>query len=225
MRQNVKIIAIDGPAASGKGTIARKLAQEFDYAFLDTGALYRAVGLIVVRNGDDPGDATTARQAACELAQNPAHPILKDPDLRGDAVAQAASKVSAVPEVRQALLDFQRHFAANPPHGHTGAVLDGRDIGTVVCPEAPVKIFVTASTEIRAERRWKELRKMGIDVIQSEVLADLKERDTRDRNRSAAPLSVADGAFVLDTTALSVEDATAQALAYAHAVLSSPVET
>jgi cytidylate kinase len=201
------IIAIDGPAAAGKGTLARRLAAELDFDYLDTGLIYRAVGMKLVRAGFDPADAARAGEAARDLA--PAD--LEAPGLREDAAAQAASKVAVIPEVRSALLDFQRRFAAQPPGGG-GAVLDGRDIGTVVCPEAEVKLFVTASLEKRAERRLKELQEKGLDAIHSTVLADMKERDERDRNRSVAPLLPAGDAVVLDTSDLDADQAFAVAL-------------
>ncbi|CAA7620161.1 (d)CMP kinase [Magnetospirillum sp. SS-4] len=201
------IIAIDGPAAAGKGTLARRLAAELDFDYLDTGLIYRAVGMKLVRAGLDPADSAQAGETARALA--PAD--LEAPDLREDAAAQAASKVAAIPEVRAALLDFQRRFARQPPGGR-GAVLDGRDIGTVVCPEAGVKLFVTASLEKRALRRLKELQDKGLEAIHSTVLADMKERDERDRNRSVAPLVPAEDAVVLDTSDLDAEQAFAAAL-------------
>jgi CMP/dCMP kinase len=201
------IIAIDGPAAAGKGTLARRIAAELGMDYLDTGLIYRAVGMALVRAGRDPADPATAEAAARALSPGD----LDAADLRGDEAAQAASKVAAIPTVRAALLDFQRGFAAHPPGGQ-GAVLDGRDIGTVVCPEAEMKLFVTASLEKRAERRLKELREKGLEAIQSTVLADMRERDERDRNRSVAPLIPADGAYVLDTTELDADQAFAAAL-------------
>ncbi len=206
------IIAVDGPAASGKGTLARRLAAHFGLPHLDTGLLYRAVGMAVRRAGDDPADADAAGRAARAL--DPA--LLDDPALRGDEAAQAASKVAALPAVRAALLDFQRAFAARPP----GAVLDGRDIGTVVCPRADVKIFVTASLEKRAERRFRELRERGVATIQDAVLRDMKERDARDERRSVAPMRPAPDAFVLDTTDLDADAAFAAALGHVTARLS-----
>lgn len=201
------IIAIDGPAAAGKGTLARRLAAELGFDYLDTGLIYRAVGMNLVRAGFDPADAARAGEAARDLAPSD----LEAPGLREDAAAQAASKVAVIPEVRSALLDFQRRFAAQPPGGR-GAVLDGRDIGTVVCPEADVKLFVTASLEKRAGRRLKELQEKGLDAIHSTVLADMKERDERDRNRSVAPLLPAGDAVVLDTSDLDADQAFAVAL-------------
>ncbi len=198
------IIAIDGPAAAGKGTLARRLAAHFGLNYLDTGALYRAVGLAVLRAGGDPADADAAEAAARAL--DPAG--LGDPALRGEAAGAAASKVAVLPGVRAALLAFQRDYAARAP----GAVLDGRDIGTVVCPEAEVKLFVTASLEKRAERRLKELLDKGVSVISEQVLRDMQERDARDSARSVAPLVPAADAVVLDTSALDADAAFAAAV-------------
>jgi len=191
-------IAIDGPAAAGKGTIARAVAAHFQCPHLDTGLLYRAVG----RKMMDGSDPTTAALSLTDddLARN---------DLRTADVAQAASKVAAIPEVRAALLDFQRAFAARAG----GAVLDGRDIGTVICPEAPVKLFVTASAEARAKRRYDELIERGHEASLEHVLSDVKERDARDMNRPDAPLRPADDAMHLDTTMLSIDEAVARAIA------------
>lgn len=191
------IVALDGPAASGKGTLARRIARELGYAYLDTGKLYRAVGLAVLRGGGDPSDPAAAESAA--RAQGTAD--LDDPELAGDEAAQAASKVSAIPAVRAALLDLQRAFAGRAP----GAVLDGRDIGTVVCPDADVKLYVIASDGIRAQRRHKELLRRGKASIYARVLQDLRERDARDSARSVAPMKPADDAVVLDTTKLDAE--------------------
>ncbi|MEX2631662.1 MAG: (d)CMP kinase [Tistlia sp.] len=204
------VIAIDGPAAAGKGTLARGLAARLGLAYLDTGALYRAVGAKVLAEDGDPGDAAAAARAAERLT--PAD--LARPDLRSEAVGAAASRVAANPRVRAALLDFQRGFAAHPPDGRAGAVLDGRDIGTVVCPDAPAKLFVDASVEIRARRRMEELRQGGSGVIYAAVLADLKERDARDRTRADAPLKPADDAELLDTTDLGIEEALETALRF-----------
>ncbi|MEI6557658.1 MAG: d(CMP) kinase [Rhodospirillaceae bacterium] len=197
-------IAIDGPAASGKGTLSKRLAGHYGFAHLDTGSLYRAVGLMVVWAGGDPADPEMALAGARALT--PGSAILTHPDLRHDAAAKAASLVAAMPEVRAALLDFQHDFIANPPGGR-GSVLDGRDIGTVVCPEAPAKLFVTASVEVRAERRVKELRAAGQDVSVDAVLMDMKARDERDSRRAVAPLKSAVDAFVLDTSNLDADQA------------------
>jgi cytidylate kinase len=204
------IVAVDGPAASGKGTLARRLAGHLGYAHLDTGKLYRAVGYAVLAAGGDPEDAAAATKAAKSLTFE----ALDDPALLGDAAAVAASKVAAIPCVRAALLRFQRDFAENPPHGAAGAVLDGRDIGTVVCPEADAKLFVTADLAVRAERRHKELIGRGEPSIYARVLQDLTERDARDSNRAVAPLRPARDAKILDTSALDADAAFAAALAY-----------
>jgi cytidylate kinase len=204
------IVAVDGPAASGKGTLARRLAAHLGYAHLDTGKLYRAVGHAVLSAGGDPEDAAAAIRAAKALTAE----ALDDPALLGDTAAAAASKVAAIPGVRTALLKFQQAFAANPPGGAAGAVLDGRDIGTVVCPEAEAKLFVTADVAIRAERRHKELIGRGETSIYARVLQDLKERDARDSNRAVAPLRAARDAKILDTSALDPDAVFAAALAY-----------
>lgn len=203
------IIAIDGPAAAGKGTLARRLAEHLGFAYLDTGLLYRATGRKVLDAGDDPADAEAAEAVARGLDADD----LVAPGLRTDDVARAASMVAAVPGVRAALLDFQRRFAADPPPPYKGAVLDGRDIGTVVCPEAEVKLFVTASDEVRAERRAKELRQAGHDVITARVLQEMKERDARDQVRDIAPLVAAPDAVEIDTSGLDADQVFARALA------------
>lgn len=212
------VIAVDGPAAAGKGTLSRRLADHFGLAHLDTGRLYRAVAARLLAMGGDPDDpeaATAAARAltAGDLARN---------DLRSEAVGNAASLVAAVEGVRQALLDYQRAFAANPPEGKKGAVLDGRDVGTVVLPDAPVKLFVTASTEARAERRFRELRQSGTDAIREVILKEMQERDRRDKGRSFAPLKAAPDAFLLDTTSLDADAAFEAALAFVHETLSVP---
>jgi CMP/dCMP kinase len=202
------IIAVDGPAASGKGTLARRIAQHFALAHLDTGGLYRAAALHALEAGSDPADPRAAEAAAARVGPGD----LTDPRLREERVARGASVVAAIPGVRRALLAFQRDFARHPPGGVEGAVLDGRDIGTVVCPEADAKLFVTASLEARARRRFKELRESGAEAIYDLVLQDMKDRDARDSQRRTAPLVPADGAFVLDTTALDADAAFAAAL-------------
>ena len=191
-------IAIDGPAAAGKGTISKAVAAALGYAHLDTGLLYRATGRRVL-DGLEPLAAAQALVAE-DLARD---------GLRTPEVAQAASRVAALPEVRAALVDFQRAFA----RGQGGAVLDGRDIGTVICPDADVKLFVTASAEIRAQRRLAELLAGGHDVTAEQVLADVRERDARDMDRADAPLKPAEDAVRLDTSALDIDTAIAQALA------------
>ena len=202
------IVTVDGPSASGKGTLARRLAAALDFALLDTGLLYRAVGAAVLAAGGDPAEPAVAAAAARSLDLAALDPA----PLRREAVGQAASVVAANPEVRAALLDHQRRFAAAPPGGKAGAVLDGRDIGTVVCPQAEVKIFVTASPEERARRRHKELLERGEARIYARVVAEMRERDRRDSERAAAPLQPAPDAEVLDTTALDAEEAFQAAL-------------
>ena len=185
-------VAIDGPAASGKGTIGRSIAAQFKFEHLDTGLLYRAIGRQTLLGAD-------AIEAAHALK---AEDVAGD-DLRGPDIAKAASRVAAIPDVRNALVDFQRAFARRAG----GAVLDGRDIGTVICPDADVKLFVTASDEVRAHRRFVELKSKGFDAIEAEVLEDLKARDARDRDRATSPLAAAEDAHVLDTTNLSIDAA------------------
>jgi len=203
------VVAIDGPAAAGKGTLARRVAQDLNLAYLDTGLLYRATGFAVLQNGGDPADEKLALAAAQNLRPGD----LENDNLRKDDAAQAASKVAAIQSVRGELLDFQRRFATTPPAGMNGVVLDGRDIGTVVCPDADVKLFVTASTEVRAERRLKELQERGLEAIYAQVLQDMKDRDARDSQRAAAPLKAAGDAVVLDTSDLDIEEVIAQAKA------------
>jgi CMP/dCMP kinase len=203
------VIAIDGPAAAGKGTLARRLARHLGYAYLDTGLLYRAVGVSTLGAGADPSDVAAATKAAEDLAAEE----LNHPDLRSDAAANAASRVAAIPSVRRALLAFQRRFAESPPGGAAGAVLDGRDIGTVVCPTAHLKLFITASLEVRAARRLKELRERGLEAIDSRVLREMQERDARDSTRTEAPLGPASDAIVIDTSGLDPEAVFAAALA------------
>ena len=197
------IIAIDGPAAAGKGTLARRIADALGYAHLDTGALYRAVGLGVRRAGQDPADVAAALAAAQTL--DPAG--LTDPALREEETGKAASIVSAHPAVRAALLDFQREFAQSPPHGAAGAVIEGRDIGTVVCPDADVKLFIEADLEVRAARRLAELQQQDPSLRLDEVRAEMAERDQRDRNRADSPLRPAPDAHLLDTTDLDIDGA------------------
>lgn len=195
-------IAVDGPAASGKGTISKRLAQELGFAHLDTGLIYRAVGKRVL-TGQEPLAAAQTLQAE----------DLDDDSLRTPDVALAASKVAVLSEVRAALTDFQRAFSRRDG----GAVLDGRDIGTVICPEAEVKLFVTASAEARAERRFKELTGKGIETTFDEVFADIRARDERDMGRAEAPLKPAEDAVHIDTTEMSIEDAFAAAMARVRA--------
>jgi CMP/dCMP kinase len=199
------IIAIDGPAASGKGTLARRLAERFGLAHLDTGKLYRATALGVLEVGGDPTDPAAAKKAARNLDFS----RLGDPRLLQEDVARASSVVAAIPAVRAALLEAQRRFARHPPplenNAANGAVLDGRDIGTVVCPDAKVKLFLVASAESRAERRVKELRQSGATAIYDDVLQDMRERDARDSERRVAPLAAASDAISIDTTLLDAD--------------------
>jgi len=206
------IIAVDGPAASGKGTIARALARHYRLPHLDTGLLYRAVGIGVLRAGGDPGDAAAAL-AACDFPAS----LLDDPALRDEAATAASSRVSVHPAVRAALLERQRAFAAQP----AGAVLDGRDIGTVIAPQADVKLFVTASAEVRAERRMRELKQRGMHAHYEDVLADIRARDERDSTREVAPLVPAADAILLDTSNLDVDAAIAEAIRLAEARLAN----
>jgi cytidylate kinase len=198
------IIAIDGPAASGKGTLAKRLAEHFGLPYLETGLLYRAAGLAVLRAGGDPADEAEAARAAASLDLS----LVDDPETRSEAAGNAASQVSGFPGVRSALLDHQRTFAERPG----GAVLDGRDIGTVVCPAADAKIFITAPAEVRAERRFRQLRDQGQPAIYAEILRDMKARDERDSRRAVAPLEPAVDAFVLDTGDLDADQVFAAAL-------------
>ena len=221
------VIAIDGPAASGKGTLARRVAEHMGFAWLDTGLLYRAAAAAALDAAADPADAEAASAAAGKVADEIVRNgpgILADVRLRGDAVADAASRLSAVPTARAALLDLQRTFAASPPpvagRPALGAVLDGRDIGTVVCPAAEVKLFVTAAVEERARRRVKELQGRGQAAIYQAVLEDLKQRDARDSQRAVSPLKPADDAILLDTSALDADQALAAALAVIMTALS-----
>ena len=193
------IIAIDGPAASGKGTLAKRVADHFGYHCLDTGLLYRATARDVGLSGFRHNDVWAAVAAARGLDAA----TLDDPALRGAEAGEAASVVARIAPVRAALLAYQRTFAARAP----GAVLDGRDIGTVICPDAPIKIFVTASPEVRAQRRFSELQSRGAAVTYEAVLADICLRDERDQNRAAAPLKPASDAILLDTTDLDIEAA------------------
>jgi cytidylate kinase len=197
------LIAVDGPAASGKGTIARALAMHYGLPHMDTGLLYRAVALNLWRWGGDPGSEFEALRACHELGID--H---DDPELRSEPVSQIASAISAYPAVRAALLERQQDFAGQPG----GAVLDGRDIGTVIAPDADVKLFVTATPEVRARRRMGELMARGMPAHYEDVLADIRSRDARDSHREVAPLKAADDAFVLDTTDLDIDASIAEAI-------------
>lgn len=195
------IIAIDGPAAAGKGTLARRLAEYFDLAYLDTGILYRAVALTLIKHGLDPNDSAAAKRVSAELDLS----SLIDQDLRSESVGNAASIVAAMPDVRSNLLLFQRKFAINIPQDKDGVILDGRDIGTVVCPNADIKFYVTASPEVRAERRLAETDGQLLTQSKASVLAEIKQRDERDINRENAPLRPAENALLLDTSKLDID--------------------
>ena len=199
-------VAIDGPAAAGKGTLSKALAQRFGFAHLDTGLLYRATGRKVLETGLSPADAARAVEPS----------DLERDGLRTQAVAELASQVATIPEVRNALVAFQRNFARRDG----GAVLDGRDIGTVICPDAEVKLFVTAGAEVRAQRRFDELRSSGQHVEFEDVLNEVKKRDARDMGRADAPMRAAEDAHVIDTSDMSIEDA----LAAAEAIVSKKWE-
>src|SRR6195952_2835471 len=204
------IIAIDGPAASGKGTLGKRLARHYGYRHLDTGVIYRAVAKAMLDAGADLTDEMLAVSAAFALDPEK----FGDPALKTQAVGDAASVVSAIPAVRHALVNFQRQFAADPP----GAVLDGRDIGTVICPDADVKIFVVADPRVRARRRTLEARARGEDADEAMVLADIIKRDERDQNRATAPLKAAPDAHVLDNSDLDIEAGVRAAIAIVEAV-------
>jgi cytidylate kinase len=203
------VIAVDGTAACGKGTLARLLARHYGFAHLDSGALYRLVALGVIEANGDPADESDAVKSA--RAIEPARVI--DPIIRSDRVGRAASQVAAISAVRRELLDYQRQFARRPPGAAEGAVIDGRDIGTVIAPDATAKLFVDARPEVRAHRRWQELQALGIGRNEADVLAELAIRDAADRNRPISPLKQAVDAALLDTSDLGIDAAFAAALA------------
>lgn len=203
------IIAIDGPTASGKGTLARRMGEALGFKVLDTGLLYRSVGLAVVQAGGDPANPAHAVPAAQALALTK---LRDDNEIRSDLAGQYDSQCSTIPGVRAALLEFQRKFAQMEP----GAILDGRDIGTVICPDAPLKLYVTASPEARAMRRHHELQSRGKEISFEQVLADIKARDDRDMNRAIAPLRPATDAIILDTTEMDANSVLQEALGYAR---------
>ena len=205
------IIAIDGSAASGKGTLAKRLAADLGFDYLDTGALYRAVALSLLKADADSNDID--EKQAVRLSASLDLELTQSPEIRNDRIASLASQVAALGPVRAELLTLQRAFAATPPHGN-GAVLDGRDIGTIVLPNADVKFFIDADIDIRAERRTKELLQAGQSVMFRDVLAEMQARDDRDRTRSVAPLRAADDAITIDTS--SMDAAAVLALALSH---------
>ena len=194
------VIAVDGPAASGKGTIASRLAAAYDVPMLDSGLLYRAVGVLLDRHGGDFDDVAAAAQVARDLTAE----MLTDPAFRTREAGEAASRVAVHPPVRLALRDMQQAFARRPE----GAVIDGRDIGTVIAPGAPAKLYVTAAPEVRAERRWKQLQAQGEAVSYEDILDDIRKRDARDGGRADSPMRPADDAVLLDTTEMSIDQAT-----------------
>ena len=203
------VIAIDGTAACGKGTLAKKLAAYFGFAHLDSGALYRLVALDVLANGGNPSDVSDATRAARAIDME----NTSLPQIRRDDVGKAASMVAAIPEVRSILLGLQRDFAAHPPGNKQGAVIDGRDIGTKIAPQATAKLFVDAAPEVRASRRRLELESLGIFRDQKDILSELKARDAADMSRKVSPLRQADDAMLLDTSDLGIDAAFAAALA------------
>jgi len=207
------IIAIDGPAGAGKGTLANRLAEHFNLAKLDTGLLYRAVGMKVIRSGSDPENEPLATVMAEGLTASD----MEADGLRSEEAGSAASKVSVYPGVRSALLEFQRNFATNPPGDAKGAILDGRDIGTVVCPDADVKLFVTAGVGVRADRRYKELLERDGEADYDKVLEDMKIRDARDQDRNASPLVAAEDAYQIDTSGMDIDAVFNEALDFISA--------
>jgi cytidylate kinase len=203
------VIAVDGTAASGKGTLAKKLAAHFGFAHLDSGALYRLTALAVLNAKGDPRNEADAVRGAQSIDLS----LAGDQAIRTDVVGQAASQVAAIGAVRQALLDFQRSFLQSPPGGSPGAVMDGRDIGTVICPDATAKLYIDARPELRAHRRWLELKGMGIARDEQGLLAELNTRDAADKSRPISPLRLAPDAALLDTSDLGIDAAFAAALA------------
>jgi cytidylate kinase len=202
------VIAVDGTAASGKGTLAKRLAQHFGFAHLDSGALYRLTALAVIQAKGNPALETDAVKGARSIDLSRAG----DPVIRSDAIGRASSQVAGIPAVRAALFAFQRAFLESPPGGSDGAVMDGRDIGTVICPDAAAKLFVDARPEVRAHRRWLELRTLGITRDERELLEELSKRDAADRDRPISPMRAAQDADLLDTTDLDIDAALAAAL-------------
>lgn len=215
------VIAVDGTAASGKGTLAKKLAAHFGFPHLDSGALYRLAALAVLDAGGDPASQADALRGAQTIDFNRAG----DPKIRTDTVGKAASQVAAIPAVRAALLDFQRNFLSAPPGGSPGAVMDGRDIGTVICPSATAKLYVDAAPEVRARRRWSELKTMGIRRTEADVLSEIVARDAADKSRPIAPLVQAPDADLLDTSDLGIDAAFAAALALVEPKVRPQIES
>jgi cytidylate kinase len=215
------VIAVDGPAASGKGTLAKMMADRLGYAYLDTGALYRAVALATLELGGNPEKYADVAPALAMVKRNLTPELLANPALRSHDVSEASSRVSALPEVRSALIDYQRAFARNLPDGVGGAVLDGRDIGTVICPGADLKFFVTATPEVRARRRYEELKTRAQGLTLEKVLSDIQQRDQRDSTRKVAPALAANDAHILDTTNLNRSETLQKAVEIIHSKLLS----
>lgn len=218
----MNIIAIDGSSATGKGTLGSKLSETLDFAYLDTGALYRGIGFEILNYGKDPSDESAAVAIAKSFPTEKMLKLQNESAIRNETIGKAASIVSAIPAVRKALFQFQRRFAEQPVHPDgtpaKGAILDGRDIGTVICPDAKWKIFLTARAEIRAQRRYKELQLKEKYVIYETVLSDILSRDKRDSERATAPLKPADDAFILDTSDLTPNDVYTRAIRYINGV-------
>lgn len=200
------VIAIDGTAASGKGTLGRRLAEDLGFVYLDTGKLYRYVAWMVLQQGGNPADEADVVSVAERIKDGFDPAMLQNDDLKRDEVGSAASQVATYQGVRTALLDYQRSFASGSLGDIAGAILDGRDIGTIVCPDADIKLFVSADIEVRAKRRFKELHSMGIPVTYDTVLADMQERDMRDSGRDTAPMKPASDAIMLDTSDMPIEE-------------------
>ena len=211
------IITVDGPAAAGKGTLSQKLADKYGLAYFDTGMVYRAVGLMMLKQAKDLSDAVAAEKMATQLTFATMMDLSKDKDFRSSIGGQAASIVSSYSGVRSQLLDMQRNFAKKPTFADgttaNGVIYDGRDTGTVICPHADVKFFITASSEVRAKRRYDEFMQKGMDVKYEDVLKDVKARDERDANRQDAPMKPAEDAIILDTSDLSIDEVFQKAVA------------
>ena len=211
-----KIIAIDGPAASGKGTLSRNLATDLNFAHMDTGALYRAVAFEILEQNNNPEDKDDALQGCKDLQDKlQLKDALSNPALRTELIGDTASKVAAIQDVRDCLTNMQRDFANSPPNGFDGAILDGRDIGTVICPDASLKLYITAKCEIRAKRRMKELQSKGLSVTYEAVLEDMRARDARDSGRKVAPLRPSKDSIIIDSSDLDEDQMLETSLIYA----------
>lgn len=217
--KNSFIIAVDGPAGSGKGTLTKRLGETLDFPVLDTGLLYRAVGYMLIQNNQSVHDENAALHAADALHDELSGDFLQNPALRSSQASEAASIISAYTSVRQALFNLQRRFALNPPHNKKGAILDGRDIGTVICPDADIKIYLTASAEIRAERRAKELHGENWKEHLAMLTEHIRQRDRRDSERAVAPLKPALDAILIDTSQMNADEVFAFAMRHVEAKL------